>query len=609
MLKKLVEIRNNILIGSRLKLVVIAISVLVIFLCFISIRSISRINSNITQINQGYIKSLIKLSDLTENIYGILLESHIVDEKSLNENAIESSVNLDLVNTYLTDYEQSITDQIQKGYYDSFLLEFQNYLNILREVNSLTIKGNFELATQLKNEREYPSYKKLQAIVKSMMAYNYKGIQEGNRMVDDLKRKAYIWIFIFSLLVVIFVILLISFILKDIEYSIKALTNHLSILREGQIPDNLIDSNKNEIGLMANLTNQLTRNMSELNRFANDISQGKLSSEYKLAGTNDLLGMALVNLRNSLVVSKEGDEKRKIDEERRNWTNQGHAIFGEILRQRSRELSQLTDDIIKNLVYYLKANQGGLFIINDTADIPKIELISAFAYDRKKFFERTINIGDGLIGTVALERNTIYMKEIPEDYIEIESGLGEANPKVLLIVPLKFEEDILGIVELASFREFLDYEIRFVEEVAQSIASTLLTARINARTEELLNESRKQSEELALQEVEARQNMEEMRAAQELAQRREADLSGILSAVDNTLMKGEYELDGTLISVNNRHLQTMGYQLKEIKGKNIEMFIPTDELEHFRKVWANVVAGNPRQLEVRRRTKSGKYFG
>jgi PAS domain S-box-containing protein len=608
MFKRLIEIRNNIFLGNRLKLFVIAISILIFGLGFVSVRSITKINNRITQTNEIHIKSLIKLSVLIENIYGIILESHIVDEKSLNENAIENSVNLDLISTYLSEYEQSITNQVQRSSYDGFLLEFQNYLNILREVNSLTAKGDYRLAAELKNEREYKSYKKLQSIIKTMMDYNVNGLEDGNKIIEQLKRKSFFWVYFISLFALVIIILIAIYIFKDIDRSLKLLLNNLTVLNQGQIPENMLSVYKNEIGTMANLTNGLTRNMSELNNFANDISKGIYSSDYKLVGEDDLLGKALVNLRNSLIITKEEDEKRKIDEERRNWTNRGHAIFGEILRQRSRELNQLTDDIIKNLVYYLKANQGGLFIINDTTDIPKIELLSAFAYDRKKFLERTINIGDGLIGTVALERNTVYLKEIPEDYIEIESGLGEASPNFLLIVPLKFEEEILGIVELASFKEFLDYEIKFTEEVAQSIASTLLTAKINTRTEQLLNESRKQSENLALQEVEARQNIEEMRAAQELAQRREADLSGILSAVDNTLMKGEYELDGTLISVNNRHLQTMGYQLKEIKGKNIEMFVPKDELVHFRKVWANVVAGNPRQLEVRRRTKSGEIL-
>ncbi len=606
MFKKLIEIRNNVLISKRLKALVVIVSFLIVVLSAVSISSIFSINNKIAEINEVYLKNMVKLSNLIENIYSILIESHIIDEKSLSDNAIDNALNIDLLDTYLAEYEYSIVDEAQKAQYDNFVLEFKRYVSILKEVNSYELQGNYEKAKEEKSGRELDSFKKLQSIIKSMMEHNTVGLQQGNQLVSKLKNKVLNRIYLISGLLLLLSMLVSVFLLKDIGVSLKKLTGNLAVLRRGEIPEKELNESENEIGTMAELVNSLTGNLASLSKFANDISKGNYTTEYKPASENDLLGKALVNLRNNLSVTKEDDERRKIEDERRNWTNKGHALFGEILRQRSQGITQLTDDIIKNLVYYLKANQGGLFLINDTGDISKIELVSAFAYDRKKFFERSINIGDGLIGTVALERNTIYLKEIPSDYIEIESGLGDANPKSLLIVPLKFEDDILGIVELASFREFEKFEIRFVEELAQSIASTLLTAKINARTEQLLNDSQKQSEELAAQEIEVRQNMEEMRATQELAQRREAALTGIISAVDNTLMKGEYELDGTLISVNNRHLQTMGYQLKEIKGKNIEMFIPKEELEYFRKVWASVISGTPRQLEVKRRTKTGE---
>jgi PAS domain S-box-containing protein len=606
MFKKLIEIRNNVLISKRLKALVVITSFLIVILSVVSIRSIFTINNKIAEINEVYLKNMVKLSNLIENIYSILIESHIIDEKSLNDNAIDNALNIDLLDTYLAEYEYSLVDEAQKAQYDNFVLEFKRYVSILKEVNSYELQGNYEKAKEVKSGRELDSFKKLQSIIKSMMERNTEGLQTGNQLVAKLKSKVLNRIYFISGLLLLLSILIYAFLLRDIGLSLKKLAGNLSVLKRGEIPEKELKESENEIGAMSELVNSLTGNLASLSKFANDISKGNYSTEYKPASENDLLGKALVNLRNNLSVTKEDDERRKIEDERRNWTNKGHALFGEILRQRSQGITQLTDDIIKNLVYYLKANQGGLFLINDSGDISKIELVSAFAYDRKKFFERSINIGDGLIGTVALERNTIYLKEIPKDYIEIESGLGDATPKSLLIVPLKFEDDILGIVELASFREFEKFEIRFVEELAQSIASTLLTAKINARTEQLLNDSQKQSEELAAREIEVRQNMEEMRATQELAQRREAALSGILSAVDNTLMKGEYELDGTLISVNNRHLQTMGYQLKEIKGKNIEMFIPKEELEYFRKVWASVISGTPRQLEVKRRTKTGE---
>jgi hypothetical protein len=114
-----------------------------------------------------------------------------------------------------------------------------------------------------------------------------------------------------------------------------------------------------------------------------------------------------------------------------------------------------------------------------------------------------------------MEKETIQLTEIPDDYVEITSGLGKATPSYILLVPLKHEEDVLGVIEIASFRVFEKHEVEFTERVAQSIASTILSVKINARTRMLLEQSQQQAEEMLAQEEEMRQNMEELQATQE----------------------------------------------------------------------------------------------
>ncbi|MEN8120503.1 MAG: PAS domain S-box protein [Bacteroidota bacterium] len=605
MFNRISQIRNNIRIRKRLTTLILVIGLLIVSYGVVMIQNVAQADKKIHEINDIYLKNMVNLSELVENLYSVLLENYILNENSLDPNSVNASINMDLINTTIGSYSSSITDETQRVLFDNFSLELYNYIAVLKDINVLKLSGQFELANQSRLSEEIKAFRKMQANVKNLINYNTNAIQENNAIIRKIEKNSLIKTYVFSIILFLISVVSVLLLIKDISPSIQNLTKNLIILSKGEIPKNKVSESNNEIGLIAKLINKLTGNLSQLNQFALTLNKGNYSSKYELSGSDDFIGKALVDLRDSLKHAQDQNEARKIEEERRNWTNKGHAIFSEILRQRAGGISHLTDNIIKNLVHYLDANQGGLFLINDSQKGHKIELVSAFAYDRKKFFDKEINLGDGLIGTVALERNTIYLKEIPEDYIEIESGLGDANPNSLLIVPLKFEEEILGVVEIASFKDFKDFEITFVEELAQSIASSLLTAKINAQTEQLLEDSEKKSEELAAQEIEMRQNMEEMRATQELAQRREADLSGILSAVDNTLMKGEYNIDGTLLSVNNRHLQTMGYQLSEIKGKNIEIFIPHDELEEFRKIWETVVEGNSRQIEVERKTKSG----
>ena len=136
------------------------------------------------------------------------------------------------------------------------------------------------------------------------------------------------------------------------------------------------------------------------------------------------------------------------------------AKFGEILRHDTDNLEALSYNIIHNLVKYLDANQGGFFIIND--DDPKdkhFDMTTCYAYERKKFADRRVNWGEGLIGTCAIEKETIYLEEIPETYVNITSGLGKATPNAILVVPIKLNEDIYGVLELASFKKMQKYAI------------------------------------------------------------------------------------------------------------------------------------------------------
>ena len=146
-------------------------------------------------------------------------------------------------------------------------------------------------------------------------------------------------------------------------------------------------------------------------------------------------------------------------------------------------------NIISNLVKYVGANQGGLFVINDdNKDDIYFELTAGYAYNIRKILKKQVKPGVGLIGRCILENDSIYISNLPEDYINITSGLGEKSPQYLLIVPFKFNNEIYAVAEIASFNEIEPYKQQFVEEVGNSIASTIATVKINIRTNKLLQE-------------------------------------------------------------------------------------------------------------------------
>jgi hypothetical protein len=232
-------------------------------------------------------------------------------------------------------------------------------------------------------------------------------------------------------------------------------------------------------------------------------------------------------LLEELVAFRETLERIKRDEQQQKWTNEGLAHFIEILRNDTNDLSKLGDSIISALVKYVGLNQGGLFLTSDTTDDVCLEMLSCYAYERKKFLKKQISVGEGLLGQAFLEKQTVYITEIPQEYVTITSGLGHATPRCLLIVPLVVKDNVMGMMELASFTPLAPYQIRFIEKLAENLASTISSVRINQRTALMLRESQLQTEELNAQDEEMRQNVEELQSIQEELARKSKELEKI----------------------------------------------------------------------------------
>lgn len=258
-----------------------------------------------------------------------------------------------------------------------------------------------------------------------------------------------------------------------------------------------------------------------------------ISAIYADQDENSELKESLMGLRAHL-------QKLEAEEKQRNWVSQGLAQFIEILRSHTEDMEQLGDRIITHLVKYLGAIQGGIFILDeDEAQEHYLEMLSCYAYERKKYLQKRVEVGEGLLGQVILEKEYIHLTEIPEQYVNITSGLGSANPRVLLIFPLIINEEVMGAIELASFKPFEDFHIEFMKKLSENIASTLASVKSAQNNRRLLEESQQQTEEMRAQEEEMRQNMEELQATQEQQERLQAELK----ANEENLQKKVNELE------------------------------------------------------------------
>jgi hypothetical protein len=255
---------------------------------------------------------------------------------------------------------------------------------------------------------------------------------------------------------------------------IRQYRESITSMGEGVVPDRQFREGPDELGRIGAALNRMIRNLGELSSFAGEIGKGNFKSELTPLSEKDILGNSLIRLRENLKNASIEEEKRKREDERRNWSNHGIARFSEIMREHSGDLKNLGERLVSELVRYLGAKVGGIFMIrsggNEDGDI---ELIASYAYDRTKHLRKIIKPGEGLVGRCVQEGKSIFMTDIPEDYIKIKSGLGEDNPRSLLIVPIRFNERIIGVLEIASLEIFQDFQVEFVERIGTSIASSL----------------------------------------------------------------------------------------------------------------------------------------
>ncbi len=321
------------------------------------------------------------------------------------------------------------------------------------------------------------------------------------------------------------------FFLRETLKPLEPLKEHISILADGLVPPSINIDRQDEIGQMATALNALSGNLGSATEFAKNVGEGKLETQVQVFNGKGDLSQSLYAMRNNLKKVAEEDKKR-------NWATEGLAQFSEILRANT-DLKALGQSIISNLVKYTESNQASLFIVEeaDSKDI-SLQLSACYAFSRNKFLEKKILPGEGLVGQAYLERETIFLKAVPKNYISITSGLGEASPTSVLIVPLKVNEEITGMIEIASFKEYMPHEILFVEKLAESIASTIVGVKVNERTQRLLEASQQQAEELKAQEEEMRQNMEELSATQEEMGRKEQEYVSKIAQLEQQLRVG-----------------------------------------------------------------------
>jgi HAMP domain-containing protein/signal transduction histidine kinase/CheY-like chemotaxis protein len=255
--------------------------------------------------------------------------------------------------------------------------------------------------------------------------------------------------------------------------------------------------------LAANLTSQV-RAISDV---ATAVTKGDLTqaidvqAEGEVALLKDNINQMIVNLKETTQKNTEQD-----------WLKTNLAKFSGMM-QGQKDLGAVSEMIMSQLTPLVSAHHGAFFTMHHDTGEPILRLTSSYAYRERKHVGNSFKLGEGVVGQCAKEKKTILLTRVPHDYILISSGLGEAPPHNIIVLPVLFEGHVKGVIELASFHPFSPIHQLFLDQLMESIGVVLNMITANMRTEELLGQSQKLTQELQSQSKELTAQQEEMRRA------------------------------------------------------------------------------------------------
>lgn len=209
--------------------------------------------------------------------------------------------------------------------------------------------------------------------------------------------------------------------------------------------------------------------------------------------------------------------KHQEKEKEQGWINIGMNKINDILADNKNDFKALSSNVLTQLISYVNATFGVLYMLSDEDDIePILELIADYGCSNDIRKDKAkIHVSTGIVGVSFTENRLMVINNVPENYIKIESGLGESQPESLLVVPLSIDEKVFGIIELASFKKFTEIEVEFIKRIADNIANNLNIIRMNENSSGLIKKFEEQTQLMQEKEEEMRQNLEEMETIRE----------------------------------------------------------------------------------------------
>ncbi len=315
--------------------------------------------------------------------------------------------------------------------------------------------------------------------------------------------------------------------------------------------------------------NQLASNLTDQVRAIAEVStavtQGDLTREVTVKARGEVADMS-DNINRMIVTLRETTDKNA----QQDWLNSNLARFSSMM-QGQRDLESFSQLIMSELTPLVDAHHGAFFVADEAdSDRPAVRLVASYGYTERKELSSRFAPGEGLVGQSVLEKKAIVLTRAPADYVTISSGLGQGAPNSIIVIPVVFEDQVMAVIELASFDRFTDTQKTFLDQLTETIGVVLNTIVASTRTEQLLMQSQTLTQELQSQSEELRVQQDGLKASNEE-----------LGAQAQSLKASEERLQAQQeqLRQSNEQLEQKAAQLA---GQNAETELRNSEIEKAR---------------------------
>ncbi len=413
---------------------------------------------------------------------------------------------------------------------------------------------------------------------------------ELNKYISTLKSAFYIAV----ILATLFTILLLTIFQFIFINRLKKIRYRLDEIAQGRLPEEIEVSHWGIQFEIEKTLNTVIKNLKKYAEITKALSQGNYQIQFEPVSPYDSIGFNLLALKENLIQAQKEKEKHEKEEKIRTWRNEGVAKFIDILSiSTTKEIEQWAFEIIKNAVDYVGGIQGGFFTLEtDENDQQYFNLIACVAFDEQKIIHRKIPVTSGIFSIIYKDPKTLYISDLPESYLSITTALGQVNPKSLVVVPLIFNNNLIGAIEIYSLEELEEYKINFLEEISNHISSSLSSWKVARDTQTLLKRYQQQTQKLQEQQNILQENLKKLQNLQDKYHLLSLEYKTFKYLIDSFALRAELDVKGKVLSVNSKLASLFKKSNDFFVGKSLREFTNFDLFEEeYRKQWEQILKG------------------